>query len=115
LFDGYVLFLPVIGIIVVAIPIVGIRIKPGVIIKIRVIGLIFWPKVYFTALNFEIWLGKIIDFFDHRADHRARHGNLTIFAVNLRVQEALLRNYESSFDLGSSVNPSGACKTLIMV
>jgi len=80
-----------------AIPIVGIWIKPGVIVRIGVILLIFRPEVYFTALNLEICLGKIIDFFDHRADHCTRHGNFTILSVNLRVQEALLRDYESTF------------------
>jgi len=80
-----------------AIPIVRIWIKPGGIIRIGVILSIFRPKVYFTALNLEIWLGEIIDFFDPRANHCARHGNFTILSVNLRVQEALLRDYASTF------------------
>jgi hypothetical protein len=75
---------------VIPMPIVRIWIKPWFVVRSKVIKLILWPEVYFTAFDLEIWLGKFIDSFEHRADYCTCHGNFTILGVNLRVQEALL-------------------------
>jgi len=71
-------------------PEAGIWIKPRVIVRSPVRVLVFRPKVDLTVLDFEICMGKTVNFFNHRADYRARNGNFTILAVNLRVQETHL-------------------------
>jgi hypothetical protein len=67
------------------IPIEGIRIIPWVIIVGPDILFFFRPQVNFTTFNLEIGLGKLVNFFDDRADDCACYGHFTVFAINFRV------------------------------